>query len=340
MGLGPLHVVSLAEARDAAHEARRLLRQGLDPIKQRRSRQQQAAAASTTFRVVAEDFHASQAGKWRSSNHRQGWLFTMRSYVFPQLGELPVATVDTAAVIAVLKPLWSTKYETGRRVRQRIEAVLDRAAAMGLRTGDNPARWSGHLEHLLPARDRTQVPHHHALPWRQIPDLMARLRQREPDVLGIDALALEFLILTAARMGEVLYARWDEIEGDTWVIPAARMKGGSEHRVPLSQRAQDILAALPREDCGYLFVGPRRNAPLYKMTLGRLLARLGEATTVHGFRSSFRDWASDNTTFANHIVEMALAHAVNGVEAAYRRGDLLDKRRTMMLAWAAYCGAR
>jgi integrase len=246
---------------------------------------------------------------------------------------LSVAAIDTGLVVSVLEPIWKTKPETATRVRGRIESVLDWAKVRGLRDGENPARWRGHLDHLLPARSKVQrVKHFAALPYAELPALMAKLRDRQ----AVSAAALEFLILAAARTNEVLGARWDEIDSDVWTVPAERMKGGREHRVPLSDRAIEILAALPHES--YIF-GVRTNAAANPHTLKSALERVGYGEfTVHGFRSSFRDWAAERTNYPNHVVEMALAHAIgNGVEAAYRRGDLFEKRRQLMRAWADYC---
>jgi integrase len=288
----------------------------------------------TTFRTAAEELHTDRQTKWRSDNHRRGWLSSMRTYVFPAIGDMPVSDVDTPAVLKVLRPLWLTQYDTARRLRQRIETVLDRATAMKLREGDNPARWSGHLEHLLPARDETEQPHHKALPWREAPAFMARVRE----LPGVDAKALEFLVLTATRAGEAMHGRWDEIEDDVWTIPAHRMKGGKEHRVPLSRRALDLLASLPRDGGPYIFPGAREGKPMAKMALARVLERLDVDTTVHGLRSTFRDWAGEETSFPNHIAEMALAHSVGKVEGAYRRGELMKKRRQLAEAWAGFIG--
>jgi integrase len=252
--------------------------------------------------------------------------------VFPKFGKWQVAAVDTPAVLEVLKPIAATK--TGKNVRTAIEQVLNSATARGLRTGDNPARWAGHLEHLLPKRTAT-VKHHDALPWREMPAFMTRLRAPS-DTFNLDALALEFLILTAARTNEVLQATWDEIVGDTWIVPPQRAKTGKEHRVPLSPRALDLLAALPRDGGRLIFPGAREGQPLSHSAMLRVLERLGVQSTVHGLRSSFRDWAGESTAFPRDVIEQALAHSIGAVEKAYRRGDLIDKRRKLMDAWASY----
>jgi integrase len=262
----------------------------------------------------------------------------MRDYVFPKLGKLAVADVDLGSVLAVLEPIWPTKTETASRVRGRIEAVLDWAAVRNYRTGDNPARWKGHLEHVLAARARlARQRHHPALPYSEVPAFMGALRQRD----GIGARALEFTILTAARTGEVIGARWDEIDLDakSWTVPPGRMKAAREHRVPLSDRAIEILTSLPMEKSNpFVFIGTRAGG-LSDMAMWSVLRRMDRADiTTHGFRSSFRDWAAETTAYPNDVVEMALAHTVgNKVEAAYRRGDLFDKRRRLMADWAKYC---
>jgi integrase len=340
MGLGPLHTISLAEARQKATECRKMLLDGLDPIEQRRSLRQRAkvnAARGVTFRECAERLIAAQEVGWRNAVHRQQWQNTLATYVFPLLGDLPVAAVDTALVIEVLEPIWTMKPETAARLRGRIEAVIDWAAARGYREGENPARWKGHLQNLLPARSKiARVRHHPALPYCELPTFMSELRERE----GVSARALEFAVLTAARTREVVGARWQEINlsGRTWIVPPERMKAGREHRVPLSDRAAEILESLPQE-AEFVFVGDEPGRPLSNRAMLDQLKRMGRsAVTVHGFRSTFRDWAAEMTAYASEVVEMALAHAVKGtVEAAYRRGDLIEKRRRLMADWAGYC---
>jgi integrase len=314
---------------------RQLLRtEGVDPLQRRAAMRAQAAvdaAKGITFQECAESYIAAHASTWKNAKHREQWPSTLVAYAYPVFGKLPVAAVDTALVTKALEPIWNDKPETAGRVRGRVEAVLDWAKVRGYRAGDNPARWRGHLKILLPGHRR--VRHHPALPYSEIPALVAELRQREAAGAG----ALEFLILTAARTAEAIGARWDEITGDVWVVPAARMKGGREHRVPLSQRALEILAARPR--AGDFVFTMRGGRPLGDNALWSTLRRMGRSnvTTVHGLRSSFRDWAAERTNFPGDVVEMALAHKItSSVEAAYRRGDLLDKRRRLMAAWAEY----
>ena len=338
MGLGPYELVTLAEARGKARDARRLLLDKVDPIEARRAQYRERlleTARGKPFRECAEAYIASHEAGWRDPRSHRQWVRSLTSYVYPRFGDLPVAAIDTALVLAALEPIWRTKPETASRVRGRIESILDWARVRGYRTGENPARWRGHLDHLLPARNRVRrVKHFAALPYAELPALMARLR----DQRGAPAAGLEFLILTAARTNEVLGARWGEIDGNVWTVPAERMKSGKPHRVPLSDRAVEIVASLPRE-AEFIFVGAGTSATSNPHQLKRALHRMGyDNITVHGFRSCFRDWAAETTTHPNHVVEMALAHVIgNGVESAYRRGDLFEKRRQLMQDWSEYC---
>jgi integrase len=338
MGLGPYELVTLAEARAKARDARRLLLDKVDPIEARRAQYRERlleTARGKPFRECAEAYIASHEAGWRDPRSHRQWVRSLTSYVYPRFGDLPVAAIDTALVLAALEPIWRTKPETASRVRGRIESILDWARVRGYRTGENPARWRGHLDHLLPARNRVRrVKHFAALPYAELPALMARLR----DQRGAPAAGLEFLILTAARTNEVLGAGWGEIDGNVWTVPAERMKSGKPHRVPLSDRAVEIVASLPRE-AEFIFVGAGTSATSNPHQLKRALHRMGyDNITVHGFRSCFRDWAAETTTHPNHVVEMALAHVIgNGVESAYRRGDLFEKRRQLMQDWSEYC---
>ena len=331
MGMGPCDLITLAEARAKARDARRLLLDGIDPLEAKQSARRQRLLATTrakTFKECAEALIASREAGWRRSSGQ--WHQSLRAYVYPRIGELSAADIDTAAVMSVLQPIWTKLPETASRVRGRIEAVLSWAKVHGLRDGDNPARWRGHLDQLLPARAKVKrVEHFTALPYDKIGNFMAELAGQQ----DMAARALQFAILTATRSGEVLGARWNEIKGHIWTIPPERMKGGREHRVPLSDRA---LALLPRKRAELVFSGA--HGRLGPNALTRVIKRLGYNVTVHGFRSTFRDWAADTTGYPNHVVEMALAHAIaNGVEAAYRRGDLFEKRRRLMHDWADYC---
>ena len=341
MGLGPVHTISLAEARERARECRRLRLDGIDPIEVRLSRQlatRLEEARAMTFAECAAAYIVAHRAGWRNAKHAAQWSATLAAYVDPVLGNLAVQSVDIALVLRVLEPIWTTKPETASRVRGRIESVLDWATARGYRAGENPARWRGHLENLLPKRSRVRrVEHHAALPYPEIGPFMVELRQQE----GIAARALEFTILTASRTGEVIEARWNEINiaEKLWVVPGARMKAGKEHRVPLSGRAMAIVDEMFAIRSGdYVFPGAKAGRALSNMAFLMLLRRMSRGDlTTHGFRSSFRDWAAEVTAFPAEVAEMALAHTVSSkVEAAYRRGDLLEKRRQLAEAWAAY----
>ena len=353
MGLGSYPDVTLARAREKAAEHRSQSREGADPIAAKRAErqaQQLAEAKGRTFREVADEYVARNEAGWRNAKHRQQWRNTLAAYVYPTIGDLPVAAVDAGLVVQVLDPIWATKPETASRVRGRIEAVLDAATVRGYRQSPNPAQWKGNLAHILPARSKVRrVEHHAALPFGELPVFLAALGERP----GMAARALEFVILTAARTGEALGARWCEIDIDAQVwIPAARMKAGREHRVPLSAAALDVLGRVrplalmtdgKSDPAAPLFPGPRRALPMSNMVLLMLLRRMASQhlTTTHGFRSSFSDWAAERTAFAREVVEMALAHAIaNRVEAAYRRGDLFEKRRQLMESWGQFCMAR
>jgi integrase len=334
MGIGPVHTLSLIEARERARECRRLLLDGRDPIDERtaeRRRRQIEAARAMTFTQCAEAYIAAHQAGWTNRKHRTQWSSSVEAYAFPVMGDLPVAAIDTALVMKCLEPMWKAKPETAKRVRGRIEAVLDWAAVRGFRSSENPARWRGHLDKLLPAPGKVRATSHFpAIAWTDLAAFMADLRACEP----ISARALEFTILTAARTGEAVAARWSEFDlaAKTWTIPAARMKAKRDHRVPLSPRVLEILSDIPRHSEKVFDLG--------NSALLNALKRMGRADlTVHGFRSTFRDWAAETTAYPNHVVEMALAHLVSDkVEAAYRRGDLLEKRRRLMEEWARYCG--
>lgn len=330
--------VSLAVARDLAAQARASLALGADPIEARRKAEREAKRIPT-FGEFADAFVEEMRPGWRNAKHAAQWRMTLAKYGKP-LRSLPVDTITTADVERVLKPLWSRVPETASRLRGRIEAVLDAASARGLRSGENPARWRGNLKGLLPARQRLTRGHHRAIPWADVPAFMADLRQRE----GMAALLLEFIVLTAARTGEALGATWREIDLDArvWTVPATRMKAGRAHRVPLSDAALAVLATVrqAREHDGadaLVFPGRKRGGPLSNMAAGMLLRRMGRTESVHGFRSTFRDWGSEATGFSSEVLEMALAHVVAGkVERAYRRGDLLEKRRDLMDKWSNF----
>jgi integrase len=343
MGLGSYHVVSLEEARRRAQDCRQLREKGIDPIAAREETKLQTAlqkAQALKFRDAAEAYVAAHRVGWKNAKHAAQWPATLAAYAHPIIGDLSVQAIDTRLVLKVLEPIWTQKPETANRLRGRIEQVLDWAAARGYRQGDNPARWRGHLQKLLPLKGKVRrVKHHVALPYAALPGFMAALREQE----GVAVRALEFTILTGARTGETLGARRQEINlrEKLWTIPGSRMKAGIEHRVPLAERAVEILHMIDSNDSDFVFPSRRTGRPLPDRAMLGVLERMGREVTTHGFRSTFRDWAAERTNFANEVVEKALAHAVSDkVEAAYRRGDLFDKRRRLMDAWAAYCASK
>ncbi|MAX47585.1 MAG: integrase [Rhodospirillaceae bacterium] len=343
MGLGPYPSVSLKEARRLAETCRAMVRAGLDPLDERERERREALAQTAkahTFRECAEKYMESKGPEWQSLKHAKQWRATLETYAYPVLGSLDIQAVDVGLVLAVLEPIWNEKRETARRVRGRIELILDSARVRELREGENPARWKGHLDQLLSKRSRLSVRNHPALPYSEIGDFMTALEGQE----GVAAMGLQFLILTACRTGEVIGARWSEIDMDgmTWTVPGERMKAGKPHRVPLWDRPIQILKKMNETRLSdYVFPGMRPKAPLSNMAFAALLKRMkyGHITT-HGFRSTFRDWAAESTAYPNEVCEQALAHTIaNRNEAAYRRGDLFDKRRRLMNDWATYCNA-
>ena len=342
MGLGPLHAFTLDEARERARLARQKLADGIDPLSDRegvRTAQAIIAARRITFKEAANQYYELHRTQWKNRKHAAQFLSTLETYAYPHVGEMSVADIDTDHVLKVIEPIWLTKTETANRVRGRIESVLAWATVRKYRAGDNPARWQGHLREALPPRGKvTKVRNHPALPYGDIGTFMAELRQRE----GIAARALELTVLSAARTGEVIGAQWSEIDlvNGIWTVPAERMKAGKEHRVPLSDRALALLTALPRE--GEAVVpGSKKDATISNMSMAAVLKRMkipSSLATVHGFRSTFRDWAAEQTSYPSDVVEMALAHTIkNKVEAAYRRGDLFEKRQRLMDEWANFC---
>jgi integrase len=341
MGLGPLHTIGLREARERALTARKLLLDGIDPLKAKRAerdRRAAEAAKNVTFRQVAELYYAAHADSWTNAKHRAQFLSTLRDYAYPIIGSVAVAAVDEALVLRVLTPIWKEKMPTARRVRNRIASVLDYASAAGYRTGTNPARWEGHLEFLLPKPDKI-VKHLAAMPHSEMSSFMNSLRALPQTSASA---ALEFTILTAARTSETIGATWDEIdlEARTWTIPPERMKVREEHRVPLSSAAIALLKELPREkDNPHLFPGARSGSS-NSMSMIRVLRQLRADVTVHGFRATFSTWANESTSYPPLVIEHALSHSVGtAVQRAYQRGDLFDKRRKLMEAWAKHCEA-
>ncbi|MBK8794757.1 MAG: integrase arm-type DNA-binding domain-containing protein [Holophaga sp.] len=342
LGLGSYVDVSLEEARRKATELRASLREGKDPKAERDARRaglKAEAAKGMTFDQAASACIADLRGGWKNEKHADQWINTLATYASPLIGSLPIATIDLPLIRKVLDPIWTTKNETASRVRQRLESVLAWATVSGYRTGDNPARWRGHLDHLLPKPSKVQKPKHHpALPYAEMGAFMAVLRERT----GLGALALEFTILTAARTGEVISARWEELDltKKLWTIPAERMKAGKEHTVPLSKRALEIVRELEKVKIGpFVFPGVEEGEPLSNMAMNATLKRMEYLDiTVHGFRSTFRDWAGEQTNFPREIIEHALAHQLKDkAEAAYSRSTMPEKRRKLMEAWAKYC---
>lgn len=347
MGLGACTVLTLADAREKAGEVRRLAKKGIDPLEARKAEEEakkaaEAAskAASTTFSDAAGEYIEAHRAGWRNAKHAQQWANTLAQYVYPEFGDKPVGEICTEDVLGALKPIWSAKPETANRVRNRIELVLDAARAKGLATGINPAAWRGHLDKLLPKRSKASRGHHAAMGYRTLPSFYSSLTE---DRDSLSALALRFTILTACRTSEVLLAEWSEFDLDNrlWIVPGKRMKAGEPHRVPLCPAVINLLDTIKARGTGsgYLFPGARRGKPLSNMSMTMVLRKLGHGDlTVHGFRSTFRDWCAEETHYPNIVAEQALAHTVgNAVEAAYRRGDLLEKRRALMADWASYC---
>ncbi|MBU0589448.1 MAG: integrase arm-type DNA-binding domain-containing protein [Gammaproteobacteria bacterium] len=358
MGIGILDVKSPPDARAEAAQLAAQVRAGIDPIEARKEREDEAkrtAGSGDTFKTLAAEYIKSHRAGWKNAKHADQWGNTLKTYADPVIGDKRVSQVTTEDVLQILKPLWNTKTETARRVRSRIELVLSYGKAMKMRQGENPAAWRGHLDALLPKPSKVKkVRHHPALPFGRMPEFMAKLRS----LTGVGAKALELAILTATRSGEVRTALWSEIDltRKVWIIPAERMKAKREHRVPLSKAAMQLLNGLERhENTELLFFGERGKKSISDMTLTAVIRRMnadaeppvwldpttGAPVVPHGFRSTFRDWAAEATNFPHEMVEMALAHTVdNKVEAAYRRGDMFEKRHALMDAWAKWCSPK
>ena len=341
MGLGPITVFSQKDAMARAREAQQLIYAGTDPIdarRQTRAEEARKAILTITFEAAAQAYFDQHQAKWSSAKTREAFLGTLKAFVYPVFGKTPVDQVDTALVLRAIEPIWLTRHVTALRVRGRIEAVLAWATVRGYRSGDNPARWLQHLSEVLPTGDEIgTVVHHAAMPYADVPAFIQALRQCQ----GVAPRALEFILLTASRTGEVLKARWNEIDFETriWTKPPANMKAGVEHKVPLTPRMIEILRGLPREGGadGLIFIGAKANRPIGKMTLPKLVASLGADVTIHGFRSSFHDWASEQTAYPRELIEHALAHSVGSdTEKAYARSKLIEKRRQLMSQWERY----
>lgn len=329
LGLGSASTVSLAEARELADAARKAVQTGQDP-----RRAIKGDIGPKTFKDCADEYIKAHSQAWKNAKHKSQWENTLSTYAFPKIGDLPVAQIDTEHVLSAVQPIWGVKTETASRVRMRIENILAWATAMGYREGFNPAIWGGHLDKLLPARAKVQpLKHFAALDYEEIPTLYRELSEKS----ALSAKGLRFTLLTACRTGEVIGARWGEIDGDNWRIPKGRMKAGVAHTVPLSPAAVALLDELD-PDHQHLFPSLSGAGHMSNIAMLKLLKTIRPGMTVHGFRSSFRDWAAETTNYQNHIVEMALAHSIkNQTEKAYRRGDMLEKRRALMNDWAAFC---
>ena len=342
LGLGGYPDVPLSEARGSAREARELIRKGVDPVEDRKARRQALIATraiALTFSEAAARCHRTKVPEFRNVKHQADWISSIKRYADPVIGELPVAAVELPHIVSLLKPIWETKTETATRVRQRIETVLGWATVSGFRSGDNPARWKGNLEHALPNPSKIRtVRHFPAIPWHEVGSFMAELRERD----GVSPRALEFLILTAARSGEVRLAVWDEVDivKAVWTIPGERMKAGRPHRVPLSKPALQILDSLPRfAGSPFIFASPRGGA-LSDMSISAVCRRMKVDAVPHGFRSTFKDWARSSTAYADEVSELALAHvSSDATRVAYARDELLPKRASLMSDWAKYCGS-
>ena len=340
IGIGGFPGVTLAHARERARDLRLKVSRGIDPIQERRDQQASLKAAQgklKTFSEAMRGFLDDRSSGWKNPKHKQQWQNTLTAYALPELGNLFVRDVELAHILNVLRPIWQEKTETASRLRGRIESVLDWARVHGYRQGDNPARWKGNLDAILPAPSKIKsVKHHTALPFEKIGDFMAKLREHD----GTAAKALEFCILTAARSGEVRGAKWQEIsfEKAEWTIPAERMKAGKEHSVPLSPHVIKLLKSLPCGTANEIIFKAPRGGMLSDMSLGAVLKRMEVPVTVHGFRSSLRDWSGEATAFPREVTEHALAHQIKDkAEAAYARGTLMPKRRKLMEAWSIYC---
>ena len=334
MGLGPYPEVSLSSVRLKAQEARFQAMNGVNPVIKGKSLIE-TPSMSPKFSDFAEEYIRVNSVQWRNPKHTAQWRSTMRDYAYPIIGELRIDAINTEHILAILNPIWANKTETASRLRGRMERIISAAISRGLRAGPNPASWRSHLENILPKPKKIQrVKHHAALPYSQIKGVIEQLRKKD----CMSALSLEFLILTAARTGEVRFATWNEIEEDVWVIPAERMKAGKEHRVPLTERCMDILKISKSVFGESKYIFHTKGHPISNVAMASLLGRIAPNFTVHGFRSTFRDWVAEETLHSGEVAEMALAHQIqNRVEASYRRGNLLSRRRTLMQDWANYC---
>ena len=338
IGLGAFPTISIADARNKAQQAREELVIGKNPLTTKRSAKivlSEPKVQTTNFKEFAKSFITTKQAEWKNQKHASQWQYTLREFAFPVIGQKSLDEIDTDDILAIITPIWTAKTETASRLRGRLEKILSAAATRKLRSGVNPAQWRGHLENLLPAPNKIKsVNHHKALHYRQVPGLIADLRE----MATVGALALEFTILNASRTGEVIGGLRSEMSDCTWVIPASRMKMKKEHRVPLCQRSQEILEIAKAMDTDSKYLFSNNGRPLSNMAMSMMLRRANVDATVHGFRSTFRDWVAEETHHQSEVAEMALAHVIsNKVEAAYRRKDLLEKRRVLLSDWAKFC---
>lgn len=339
IGLGSFPEVSLQQAREKARQTKDLIDRGVDPVEEKKRIKrslQKKQSSLLTFEKAAEHYYQKKRVEFKSAKYAQNWISGVLTYAVPKIGKKPVSEIDLQDILSVLEPIWNEKTETASRLRQRLEGILNWATVSGYRSGYNPARWQGQLDAILPKPSKIKkVKHHPALPWKKVGDFMVELKKRQ----GMAARCLEFIVLTACRSGEARFAKWGECDLDQriWIIPPERMKGGKEHRVPLSKDVITLMQNLPRfEGCPFVFPS-RQGKPLSDMSISAVCKRMRVDAVPHGFRSTFRDWCAENTNFPREVAEAALSHTVgNAVEAAYRRGDLLDKRRQLMDAWADY----
>jgi integrase len=334
MGLGAFQDVGLREAREKAVEARNTVNKGISPIqvKKQASRREESSKAPT-FADFAHDYIETMKPKWRNEKHGKQWESTIKTYAYPVIGEMPLDEIDTTHILQILQPIWLTKSETASRIRGRIERILSASITRKYRSGVNPAIWKGHLENLLP-QPKSSDKHHEALPYEELPQFMATLREMD----SLTALALEFTILNASRTSEVIKGLRSEVRDSVWTIPGSRMKTGKTHQVPLCQRSLDILTVAKSQEPDSQYLFSRDGKHLSNMAMLMMVRRLRVGLTVHGFRSTFRDWISEETEHSPEVAEMALAHTIgNKVERAYRRGNLMEPRRRLMNDWASFC---
>ena len=338
LSFGSYPNTTLKEARKRAVEARNKVNQGNDPRAAKKKPQKSSNLVTqpkTTFKTFAESVVEMKRAEWRNQKHGDQWSYTLKEYAYPTIGEKALDEIETDDILEILKPIWNTKTETASRLRGRIEWIIAAATTRKLRSGVNPAQWRGHLQTILPAPDKVaKIQHHKALPYKELPSFVATLQEMD----GMTPLALEFLILNASRTGEVIGALRTEVEGSLWRIPAERMKAKKPHEVPLCERSLQIIAIAKSQDQHSKYLFSRAEKPLSSMAMAMLLRRMGVDVTVHGFRSTFRDWVSEETDHSPEVAEMALAHAIrNKVESAYRRGNLREPRRRLLEHWECYC---